>query len=61
MARIHKRTTHKKILNDQDNHTGVITNLEPDILESEVKQALGKLTMNKASGDDGIPAELFKF
>ena len=51
----------KRDLNDPVNHDGVITHLEPDILESEVKQALGKLTMNKASGDDGIPAELFKF
>ena len=60
MARIHKRTTHKKILNDQDNHNGVITNLEPDILEFEVMWALGSITTNKASGDNGIPAELFQ-
>ena len=52
---------YKKDLHDPDNQDGVVTHLEPDILESEVKQALGKLTMNKASGDDGIPAELFKF
>ena len=52
---------YKNGFNDPDNHDGGITHLEPDILESEVKQALGKLTMNKASGDDGIPAELFKF
>ena len=43
-----------------DNHDGVVTDLEPDILECEVKQALGSITMNKASGSDGIPAELFK-
>ena len=52
---------YKKDLHDPDNQDGVVTHLEPDILESEVKQALGRLTMNKASGDDGIPAELFKF
>ena len=45
---------------DPDNHDGVITHLEPDILVSEVKWALGSITMNKASGDDGIPAELFQ-
>ena len=61
MARIHRRTTQKKILNDPDNHDGVITRLEPDILESEVKQALGSITANKASGGDRIPAELFQF
>ena len=49
----------KKILNDPDNDNGVITHLEPDILESEVKQALGSITTNKASGGDEIPAELF--
>ena len=49
---------HKKDLNDPDNHHGVITHLEPDILEYEVKWALGRITMNKASGADGIPAEL---
>ena len=42
------------------NHTGMITHLEPDILECEVKWALGSITMNKVSGDDGIPTELFK-
>ena len=51
---------YKKDLHDPDNQDGVVTHLEPDILESEVKQALGKLTMNKASGDDGIPAKLYK-
>ena len=43
-----------------DNHDGVITDLEPDILECEVKWALGRITMNKASGGDGIPVELFQ-
>ena len=51
---------YKKDLNDQDNHDGVITHLEPDILECKVKWALGSITMNKASGGDGIPAELFR-
>ena len=51
---------YKKDLNDPDNHDGVITHLEPDILECEVKWALGSITTNKASGGDGIPAELFK-
>ena len=49
----------KKDINDPDNHDGVITHLEPDILEFEVKLALGSITMNKASGGVGIPAELF--
>ena len=51
---------HKKDLDDPDNHDGVITNLESDILECEVKWALGSITMNKASGGDGISAELFQ-
>ena len=51
---------YKKDLHDQDNHDGVITHLEPDILECEVKWALRSITMNKASGGDGIPAELFQ-
>ena len=51
---------HKKDLNDPDNHDGVITHLQPDILECKVNWALGSITMNKASGDDGIPAELFQ-
>ena len=51
---------YKKDLHDPDNHDGVITDLEPDILECEVKWALGSITMNKASGDDGIPVELFQ-
>ena len=50
---------HKKDLNDPDNHDGVITGREPDILECEVKWALGSITMNKTSGGDGIPVELF--
>ena len=50
----------KKHLNDLDNHDDVITHLEPDILECEVKQALGIITDSKASGGDGIPVELFK-
>ena len=51
---------YKKELHDPDNHDGVISHLEPDILECEVKWALGSITMNKASGSDGIPAELFQ-
>ena len=51
---------YKKDLNDPDNHDGVITHLEPDILKREVKWALGGITMNKASGGEGIPAELFQ-
>ena len=50
---------YKKDFNDPDNHNGVVTHLEPDILEYEVKWALGNITMNKASGGDGIPVELF--
>ena len=50
----------KKGLNDPDNHNGVVTHLESDILECEVKWALGNITMNKATGGDGIPAELFQ-
>ena len=51
---------YKNDLRDPDNHNGVITQLEPDILECEVKWALGSITMNKASGGDGIPVELFQ-
>ena len=51
---------YKKGLHDQDNHDDVITHLEPDILECEVKWALESITMNKTSGDDGIPVELFQ-
>ena len=49
----------KKVLNDPDNHDGVITYLKPDILDCEIKWALGSMTMNKASGGDGIPGKLF--
>ena len=60
MARINRRSSYtKKDLHDPDNHDGVITHLEPDILEYEVKSALGSVTTNKASGGDGMPAELF--
>ena len=58
MPRIHR--TIKKDLNDPENHDGVATHLEPDILECEVKCALGSITVNKARGADGIPAELFQ-
>ena len=51
---------YKKDLHDPDNQDGVITHLEPDILECEVNQALGSITMSKASEDDGIPVELFQ-
>ena len=51
---------YNKDLNDPDNHDGVITHLEPDILECEVKQALGRISVSKASGGDGIPIELFQ-
>ena len=51
---------YKKDLHDPDNHNGVITHLGPDILECEVKWALGSITMNKLSGGDGIPAKLFQ-
>ena len=51
---------YKKDLHDPDNHDGVITHLEPDILECEVKWALGSITTNKTSGGDGIPVELFQ-
>ena len=63
MARIHRRTIFKKIKKDTydpDNHSGMITHLEPGILDCKVKWALGSLTMNKASGGDGIPGELFQ-
>ena len=51
---------YQKYLNDPDNHNGVITHLDPDIVECEVKCTLGSITMNNASGGDGIPAELFQ-
>ena len=59
MARIHRRTV-KKGLHDPDNHDGVITHLQPDILECEVKWALESITTNKASGGDRIAFELFQ-
>ena len=58
MARIHRGTVQS--LKDPDNHDGVITHSEPDILECEFKWALGSITMNKASGGNGIPVELFQ-
>ena len=59
MARIHRRIVSKN-LQDQDNHDGVLTHLEPDILECEVKWALGSITTNKANGGNEIPVELFQ-
>ena len=59
MARIHRRTVQKRSY-DPDTHYGMITHLEPDILECEVKWALGSITMNKASGGDRIPVKLFQ-
>ena len=59
MLRIHRRTIQKD-LPDPDNHNGVITHREPDILECKIKEALGSITTNKASGGDGIPVELFQ-
>ena len=59
MKRIHRRSV-QKALNDPDSHDGLITHLEPDILECEVRWALGSITTNKASGSDGIPVELFQ-
>ena len=59
MARIHRRIIQKS-LKDLDNHDSVITHLDPGTLECEVKRALGSIITNKASGGDGIPAELFK-
>ena len=58
MARIHRST--QKDLHDPDNHDDVISRLEPDILECEVKLAVGNITMNKGSGGTGIPVELFQ-
>ena len=60
MAKIHRRTVPKKHLHNPDIHNGEITHLEPDILECEVKWALGSITTKKASGGDGIPVELFQ-
>ena len=59
MARVHRRIV-QKVLRDPDNHNGVITHLEPDILECEVKWVLVSIIMNKASEGDGIPVELFR-
>ena len=59
MTRIHRRTIQKD-LHNTNNHNGVIPHLEPDIMECEVKWALGSVTMNKAGGGDSIPAELFQ-
>ena len=58
VARVHRRTVQN--CTDLDNHDGMITHLEPDILECEVRWALESITMNKASGGDGIPGELFQ-
>ena len=64
MAKIYRRTIqinkYIKDLNDPDNQNGVVTHLEPDIMECEVKWGLGSITMNKASGCYGIPVELFQ-
>ena len=57
---VYTEELYEKDLHDPDNHNGVITHLEPDILECEVKWALGSITTNKASGGDGIPVELFQ-
>ena len=57
---VYTEELYKKEIHDPDNHDGVITHLEPDILECEVKWALGSITMNKASGGDGIPVKLFQ-
>ena len=59
MARIYKEL-YERDLNDPDNYDGVITHLQPDILECKVKWALGSITANKARGGDGIPVELFQ-
>ena len=56
----YREELHKKVLNGPDNHDGMITHLESDMLECKVKWALGSITMNKAREDDGIPAELFQ-
>ena len=56
----HTKELYKKDLDNPDNHNGVLTHLEPDILECEVKWALGSITTNKVSGSDGIPGELFQ-
>ena len=58
---VYTEELYKKEIHDPDNHDGVITHLEPDILECEVKWALESITTNKASGGDGIPVDYFKF
>ena len=60
MVRIHRKKLYKKELHNPDNHDGVTTHIEPDILECEVKWTLESITVNKASGGDGIPFELFQ-
>ena len=60
IVELHRKTIQKKDLNDPDNHDGAISHLESDILKHEVKWTLGSITMNKASGGDGIPVELFQ-
>ena len=60
MKRIYRRTVQKKILNEPDNHDGVVTYPETDILECEVKRAFQSTAVNKASGSNGVSAELFK-
>ena len=61
MTRIHRRTVQNRpSFHDPDKHNGVVTHLEPDVLECEVKWALGSITTNKASGGDGIPVEVFQ-
>ena len=60
MPRTHRIYIYKRDLHEQDNHDGVTTHLEPDILECEFKWALGSISMNKASRGDGIPVELFQ-
>ena len=60
MARIHRRSVQKKDLHNPDNHDGVTTHLEPDMLTCEVKGDLESITTNKASGGDAIPVELFQ-
>ena len=60
MERIHRRTVQKKDRNDPNNHHGIASHSEPDILQCEVKWALGSTAANKASGGDGIPVELFQ-
>ena len=60
MARIHEEYTKKNDLINMDNHDGMISHLDPDIMECKVKWVLGSITTNKASGGDGIPVELFQ-